>query len=63
MFRLNMQIGNMMQHVAFEKEPEAKNALATLFAKKASGSESMQIMQTMVNPQAVNFAFVGQFRA
>jgi hypothetical protein len=63
MFRLNMQIGNMMQHVAFEKEFEAKDALATLFAKKASGSESMQISQTMVNPQAVNFAFVGKFRA
>lgn len=59
MFRLNMQIGNMMQHVVFDSETAAKDALAALFAKKATGSESMQIVQSLVNPQAVNFAHVG----
>jgi hypothetical protein len=60
MFRLNMQIGNLMQHVVFDNETAAKAALADLFTKKLAGSQVLQIAQALVNPQAVNFAHVGR---
>jgi hypothetical protein len=55
-----MQIGGMMQNVAFDNDTIAKAALKDLFNAKAEGRSSLQLGQRLVDPQAVHFAYVGQ---
>ncbi len=59
-FRLNMQIGALLQNVSFPDEDSALRALADLFQAKASGSVYLGFADShaIVDPTKVSFAFV-----
>ncbi len=48
-YRLNMQIGSLMQHVIFPSEDAATEALSAIFQAKALDKKTL----TFTNPYAV----------
>jgi hypothetical protein len=59
-YRLNMQIGSMLQNILFPDESSALGALAALAQAKASGSIFLGFptSNAIVDPTKVSFAFV-----
>ena len=58
-YRLNMQIGNLMQHITFPNEDSARAALAEIF--KCKGQDARVTALTafaLVDPTTVSFAEV-----
>jgi hypothetical protein len=59
MYRLNMQIGALMQHVIFSDNASAMNALTKIYKGKQEGWKSCPINDSvLVDPNAVLFAEV-----
>ncbi len=59
MYRLNMQIGALMQHVIFPDNDSAMSALRKLFTALMQGASSLQLNGTAyVDPSSVSFAIV-----
>jgi hypothetical protein len=57
MYRLNMQIGNLMQHVIFPDNASAMNALAKIYKGKAESWKSCPISDNaLVDPVTISFA-------
>ncbi len=48
-YRLNLQIGDMMQHLLFQTEEAATQALTAIFQAKANGGKIV----TTTNPHSV----------
>ncbi len=59
-YRLNMQIGNLMQHVIFPDRDTALEALGILARAKVDGGKftGFPDNNVIVDPQAVSFAEV-----
>ncbi len=57
-YRLNMQVGNMLQHVTFTDNASAMAALTEIFQAKAHGLKVVSLPNALVDPSAVSFAEV-----